>query len=247
MASDIFYQIYNDIPRVGPGKDELTLNALETIKTKINPERILDLNAGNGQQTFVLAKKTNAIINALDNNDSIEEKLENESNGLDIASRIFCFDADLHELPFEEKEFDLIWCEGSIFIIGFEKGLKYWKTILKENGFMAITELNWLKNDLPQEIADFWKHGYPGMINIDENLSLIEKLGFEVLEHFVLPESAWWDEYYTPLENRLEIFRKNNMNQKSEMDTINYVQTEIEMYRKYKDYYGYVFYIIQQK
>ena len=247
METDIFYQIYNELPRVGPGDDASTLKALEIVKSKINPSRILDIGAGTGQQTFVLAKNTNAVINALDNNDAIIERLENEAEGLNISSRIFCFDADMLELPFEEKEFDLIWCEGAIFIIGFEKGLKYWKTVLKDKGLMAISELNWLKNDPPQEISDFWRNGYPGMIHIDKNLSQIEKLGFNIIDHFVLPNNAWWDEYYTPLEKRLEIFKERYSDQKPETDTINYIQTEIDMYRKYGEYFGYVFYIIQLK
>ncbi len=247
MDSDILYQLYDELPRVGPGDDAYTLKALNIIKSKLAPKRILDISAGTGQQTFVLAKNTDAIINALDNDDAIIEKLDNEEEGQKISPRIFCFDADLHDLPFEDKDFDLIWCEGSIFIIGFEKGIKYWKTVLKERGFMVISELNWIKNDPPQEISDFWKYGYPGMIHIDKNLSQIEKLGFEVLDHFVLPESAWWDEYYTPLEKRLQIFKERYSDKQPEIDTINYVQTEIDMYRKYSDYYGYVFYILQQK
>lgn len=247
MESDIFYQIYNELPRVGPGDDASTQKALDIVKSKINPSRILDLSAGTGQQTFILANNTSAIINALDNDDAIIERLENEEEGKNISSRIFCFDADMHELPFEDKEFDLIWCEGAIFTIGFVKGLKYWKTVLKDRGFMVISELNWIKNNPPQEIFDFWKNGYPGMIHIDSNISQIEKQGFEIIDHFELPNYAWWDEYYTPLEQRLKIFKERYSDKKPEMDTINYIQTEIDMYKKYGDYYGYVFYIIQLK
>lgn len=247
MESDIFYQIYDELPRVGPGDDASTLKALEVVKTKISPARILDLSAGNGQQTFVLAKNTNAIINALDNDDAIIERLENEEEGRNISSRIFCFDADMHELPFEEKEFDLLWSEGAIFTIGFEKGVNYWKTIMKEKGFMVVSELNWIKSDPPPEIFNFWKNGYPRMTHIDKNLSQIDKLGFEIIEHFILPENAWWDEYYSPLEKRLEIFKKRYSDKKPESDTLDYIQTEIDMYRKYSDYYGYVFYIFQLK
>ncbi|MEZ5335151.1 MAG: hypothetical protein R2741_07905 [Methanolobus sp.] len=38
-----------------------------------------------------------------------------------------------------KQEFDVIWAEGSIFILGLEKGISYWKQFLKDGGYMALT------------------------------------------------------------------------------------------------------------
>ncbi|WP_373463197.1 hypothetical protein [Bacillus sp. SORGH_AS_0510] len=36
----------------------------------------------------------------------------------------------MKSLPYDEGQFDIIWSEGAIFIIGFEKGLREWKKYL---------------------------------------------------------------------------------------------------------------------
>lgn len=43
-------------------------------------------------------------------------------------------------LPFQEEELDLIWSEGAIYNIGFERGMNEWNKFLKKNGFIAVTE-----------------------------------------------------------------------------------------------------------
>ena len=46
-------------------------------------------------------------------------------------------------LPFQEEELDLIWSEGAIYNIGFERGMNEWNKFLKKNGFIAVTEASW--------------------------------------------------------------------------------------------------------
>ena len=48
-------------------------------------------------------------------------------------------------------------------------------------------------------MREFWQTEYPAMTNVDGNIKLAEKAGLEVFDHFILPRSAWWDEYLTPL------------------------------------------------
>jgi hypothetical protein len=40
----------------------------------------------------------------------------------------------MDDLPFKEEELDLIWSEGAIYNIGFEKGLREWRKYLKKMG-----------------------------------------------------------------------------------------------------------------
>ena len=46
----------------------------------------------------------------------------------------------MDQLPFHREELDLIWSEGAIYNIGFERGLKEWKEFLKPGGYVAISE-----------------------------------------------------------------------------------------------------------
>lgn len=40
-----------------------------------------------------------------------------------LADRISKVCASMDDLPFEDGEFDIIWSEGAIFVMGFEKEL----------------------------------------------------------------------------------------------------------------------------
>jgi len=58
-------------------------------------------------------------------------------------------------IDFPLEHFDIIWAEGSIFIMGFEKGLKNWRNYIKPKGYLVVHEMAWLKPDAPEEIEDY--------------------------------------------------------------------------------------------
>lgn len=62
----------------------------------------------------------------------------------------------MDNLPFQDEELDLIWSEGAIYNIGFERGMYEWNRFLKKNGFIAVTEASWFTPERPAEIEDFW-------------------------------------------------------------------------------------------
>ena len=76
-------------------------------------------------------------------------------------------------MDFSNENFDIIWSEGSIYIIGFEKGLKEWRGLLKPKGFLAVHEMVWLKDNPPKEIKDYWEGNYPGIKTIPDCLDII--------------------------------------------------------------------------
>ena len=58
----------------------------------------------------------------------------------------------MDHLPFQNEELDLIWSEGAIYNIGFERGMNEWNRFLKKNGFIAVTEVSWFTPERPAEI-----------------------------------------------------------------------------------------------
>ncbi|MEW6211383.1 MAG: SAM-dependent methyltransferase, partial [Acidobacteriota bacterium] len=130
-------------------------------------------------------------------------------------------------------------------IAGFENGLKRWKPLLKAGGWMAVTQVSWLRDDPPQEVKLFWEEAYPAIKNIEENLKIIARCGYEIIDHFALPASAWWDGYYDPIERKLEAMREKYKDDPEALLAIEAEQTEIDIYRKYSDFYGYVFYVMR--
>lgn len=101
---------------------------------------------------------------------------------------------------------------------------------------MAVTELCWLRSDPPDECRGFFDREYPA----------IALCGYETIGHFTLPELSWWKPYYHPLETRLRSFRERCATEAEKLAVVELLQTEIETYRKFSDFYGYVFYMMRR-
>jgi ubiquinone/menaquinone biosynthesis C-methylase UbiE len=153
----------------------------------------------------------------------------------------------MFDMQFPDESFDIIWAEGSIYIIGFARGLTEWQRLIKPKGFLAVHEMTWLRPDPPQEIYEYWKEFYPEIKTVAGNIDLITKCGYILLGQFTLPEDAWWIEYYSPLEERIKILREKYNNDAKALAILDNEQREIDMYKKYYQWYGSVFFVMQKK
>ena len=242
---DFFMKIHEGLPRQGPGDFNSTKKAFELL-TAIPPlPHILDIGCGPGMQTLYLSQVSKGVITAIDLYTSFLEELQKKILEFDLSDRIKFMQMDMNKLIFAQSSFDIIWAEGSVYIVGFKNALTNWKPYLKKNGYIAVTEVSWLKNDIPEELFQFWKNAYPLMNTIQDNIILIKANGYKLIGHFTLPESSWWDDYYTPLLNRIDKLKNDYVNNRDALKIIEEEQTEIDMYKKYSDYYGYVFYVMQ--
>jgi ubiquinone/menaquinone biosynthesis C-methylase UbiE len=245
MNWDIFFEIHKDLPRQGSGRDEYTQKAFEMIP-KINQPNILDIGCGPGLQTIKLAKLSDGKITAIDIHTPYLDQLKNHVVREKLSDRINILNKSMINMDFSEEEFDIIWAEGSIFIIGFEKGIIEWKKFIKQGGFLAIHEMTWLRDNPPKEISDFWERVYPQISTIENNLEIIRKCGYKIIGHFPLPEDAWWELYYNPLEKRLKMLEKKYKNTLEALKMIQEEYEEIDLFRKYYKWYGSVFYVMQK-
>jgi len=246
MDWEIFLDIHKDLPRQGSGGDIYTKKAFKMI-LKIKKPLILDIGCGPGLQTIQLAKLCDGSICAIDIQQQYLDQLVKSARKEKLSDRIKIFNKSMFKMDFPKEYFDIIWAEGSIYIIEFEKGLIEWKKFLKKDGYIAVHDITWLKDNPPKEIYDYWKKSYPLIKNIKENLKIIKKTNYKIIGYFPLPDDAWWELYYSPLENRLiklKIKYKNNL---KAMDLIRQEQVEIDLYRRYKKWYGSAFYVMQKK
>jgi len=242
-----FYNIFEQLPRQGPGDAKFTRRAFECMDDLPDEPRILDIGCGSGMQTLVLSELTKGRITAIDDHEPFLNTLKQRADKAGVGNRIQCLNADMHDPGFEPRTFDIIWAEGSIFVIGFEKALKTWKKFLKPGGYMAVTDINWLRKYPPTELKAYWNQEYPEMVSVRNYIDIIRNTDYVLIDHFILPENAWWDDYYEPLEILLHKLKKKYTSRSKEMDVIRSLQKEIDIFRTYADYYGYVFYIIQKK
>lgn len=152
----------------------------------------------------------------------------------------------MNELAAADGPFDLIWCEGALYNMGFSHGLTVCRDLLRTGGLMATSELTWLHPDVPDDCRNFFAETYPPMTDTAGNRDAIERSGLDDLGHFTLAAEAWWDKYYTPIADRLQSLRKKHASDPDWGEILDMIAREIEICRKYGHSYGYVFFLMQR-
>jgi len=142
------------------------------------------------------------------------------------------------------RKFNLIWCEGAIYNIGFENGLTQWKGYLKDEGWLVVSEIIWTRDEIPEEIERYWRENYEGMGTVEEKKEAVGRCGYELLDYFVLPEEAWTVNYYEPLEKSLDILESKYGDRVKNL--VSETRMEIDLYRRYKEFYSYAFFIMKR-
>jgi len=242
---EFFFKIYGDLPKQGPGSEESTLKALNAIPGYENFENILDVGCGIGRHTILLAKKISAKITALDFYDQQIASLARNVKQAGLSERIEIVKGDMGDLSFAKEKYDLIWSESSIYNIGFEKGLKYWRDFINDGGYLAVSEAVWLIDTPTDEIKKWWNEVYPDIQTVDQKIEVIKNCGYELITHFVQPKKDWWEGYYDLLEKRAAEYDGKELNDE-EQSVISMAKIEIEMFKKYSDQYGYAFFVMRK-
>jgi len=239
-----FFALHQDLPREGPGNDASTLEALKRLSPLPPHPRVLDLGCGPGQQTLVLARALQTKIVAVDTHQPFLDQLNRSAAEAGLAGFIETRCTDMGALDVAEGSIDLIWSEGAAYILGFGEALRRWSRLLVPGGCLAVTELSWLTEHRPAVALEFWGRHYPPMISVSENVRTAEAVGLEVFDTFPLPAIAWWEQYYGPMEERIAYLRPNaDAELKIVLDG---GDEEIDMYRRFGDSYGYVFYLLRK-
>lgn len=243
---NLICEYFSNVERQGPGSRGATLKALGFIENISDQSLIADIGCGTGGQTMTLAQNTSGKITALDLFPDFIERLNINAQKLNLRDRIKGVVGSMDKLPFRDEELDLIWSEGAIYNIGFEKGLNEWRKFLKPGGYIAVSEASWFTEKRPAEINDFWMNAYPEMDTISNKVSQVQKAGYIPVATFILPENCWTTHYHEPQRVVQEMFLNKYAGNKAVEKFIAFQRHEAELYRKYKDFYGYAFYIAKK-
>jgi SAM-dependent methyltransferase len=87
-------------------------------------------------------------------------------------------------MDIDDNTFDIIWSEGALYFMGFQNGLKKCHQLLKNKGYLAVTEAVLLLPNLPKPLKKFWDEGCPYIKDVKSNISLIQNEGFDLLSPF---------------------------------------------------------------
>jgi ubiquinone/menaquinone biosynthesis C-methylase UbiE len=243
---ELLIDFHQNAERQGPGSNTDTLKALSFIDSNNKTFNIADIGCGAGSQTLTLAKHINGKITAIDLFPQFLEKLNEKAIESGLDHKISTLAKSMDNLTFAKDSFDIIWAEGSIYIIGFEKGIKKWKEFLKPGGYIAVSEITWLTNERPEEIENHWNQEYPEIDTASAKIKILEENGFSLTGYFVLPPESWLNNYYKPMEERFEKFLEKHNYSDVAKSIVDAEQDEIYKYNKYKEYYSYGFYIARK-
>lgn len=246
MSKDILSEIHEDLPREGTGRNKYTRKAFHMLP-KLDKPRILDIGCGPGGPTLELARLSQGEIIGIDVHQPFLDRLARKIEEAGLADRVKAVNCSMFDMDFPDESFDIIWSEGSIFIIGFERGLREWRRFLKPRGFLVVHEMTWLQPNPPKEIYDYWKRFYLGIKTAPENLEQISGCGCDLIGHFALPEDAWWILYYGPLEKRIKKLRAKYVDDPKALTILDKEQREIDMYKNSHKWYGSAFFVMQKR
>jgi ubiquinone/menaquinone biosynthesis C-methylase UbiE len=192
---------------------------------KMKKPQILDVGCGSGVSTIELAKLSDGEIVGIDIDQSLLDRLNRKIAEECLSNRVKAVKCSLFEIDFPDESFDIIWAEGSIWIIGFEKGLKEWRRLLKPNGLLVVHD----------EIK-----------TISNRIEKIPSYGYKLINYFMLPEDAYWTEYYGPLEIRIKELYVKYKNDSDTLKILRKQQNEIDMVKRNPEEHISAFYIIQR-
>jgi SAM-dependent methyltransferase len=240
---ELICEYFSNLERQGPGSPEVTIKALSFIDNLDDKSLIADLGCGSGGQTMVLARHAPGKITGVDLFPIFVDLFNKNVEKLNLRDRVKGIVGSMDNLHFRDEELDLIWSEGAIYNIGFKRGLNEWRKYLKTGGYIAVSEASWFTEERPAEIDQFWMDAYPGIDTIPNKIAQMQKAGYIPVASFILPENCWTEHFYAPQVDVQKVFLEKNAGNKSAIEFIANQRHETQLYDKYKEYYGYVFYI----
>ena len=123
MSRDILSEIYDNLTAEGPERTRYTRKAFRMLPGLEKP-RILDIGCGAGEPTLELARLTQGEITGIDINQPALDRLKIKIEKAGLSDRVQALNRSMFNMDFPDESFDILWSEGSIYNIGFARGLK---------------------------------------------------------------------------------------------------------------------------
>ena len=173
--------------------------------------RILDIGCGSGIPTLELARLSQGEVVAIDIDQPALDEFNRKIKEAGLTDRVQAVNWSMFDMDFPDESFDIIWSEGSIYAIGFERGLREWKRFLKPVGFIVV-------------------HDEQG--NVKEKLEQISNCSYDLLGYFILSKETWWAEYFAPLEKWIAESGTRYTNDPKILEELRQAQIEFDMFNK---------------
>ncbi|MCA9649221.1 MAG: class I SAM-dependent methyltransferase [Myxococcales bacterium] len=244
-SMEIFFEVYEPLPRQGPGSRASAARALALCRELPSSPRVLDLGCGAGGQTLHLAELSAGTIVAIDRHAPSIERLRVAAAARGLGERIQARVGDIGRPSHEPESFDLLWSEGALYNIGIEEALRLYHEPLRRGGYFVLTEAVWRREDPPPEPRQSFAE-YAGMGWARDVVAKIDASPWSLVDHFTLPDSDWWDDFYTPMERRIAELRDRYEGDAEALAVLDEIAKEPEMHRQHSGYYGYELFVLRK-
>ena len=186
----------------------------------LDKPRVLDIGCGSGAPTLELAGLTGGRVTGIDIDWAALELFRRKIEKLGMADRVDAQYCSATEIKFPDESFDLVWSEGCIHIIGFERGLREWKRLIRPGGYLVLHDES---------------------IGLKKKLEQIPLFGYKIIDYFELDKRVWWDKYFGPMERFINKVRNKNADDETVLSLLRNEQEEIDNFGKNPERYCSVF------
>ena len=246
LFQDLFHQVFAALPRQGPGNRACAARALALCREMHAQPEVLDLGCGLGGQTLHLAALTAGRILAIDRHAPFIAQLTATLAERGLSARVRARVGDLADLGLPPARFDLVWSEGALYNLGLPRALAVCRPLLRDGGYLAFTDAVWRVADPPAAAREVFAAEYPTMGRVEEVIARIGEAGFELMGHFTLPDEAWWEDFYTPMERQVQVLRERYRDDPAALAALVEIGQEPNFHRRHGDCYAYEFFVARR-
>ncbi len=199
--------------------------AFQQIPPRTKP-RILDIGCGSGVPTLELAHLSGGEVTGIDIDADALQRLSEKVQGVELGDRVHIVHGSLKTMDFPVASFDILWAEGSIYVIGFKQGLRAWKAFLKPGGYLVV---------------------HDAVENLDQKKRHITTCGYQLKDHFILGHEVWWNNYYESLDKAVQQIRQHNPTEPELVTALERAEREIQGYHEHPERYRSVYFIMHNE
>lgn len=241
--AEIFHRFFEYLPRQGPGDDRYTELLFKLLPDLPSEPKIADMGCGTGAQTLVLAQ-AGGVVTGVDLYQPFLTILLSNAERRGLIANISTIQCSMDAISPDIGPFDLIWSEGAIYLIGFEKGLKTWFPLIKPGGYIVVSEICWLVDNPPRELRNHPAPEISNMQTVERNISILKKIGYRWIGSVLLPHEAWevFDAYQKDL---IQLWRQE-LNDPIVERVLSDIEKENDLFKRYRGTYGDVFFMMQK-
>lgn len=229
--------------KLGPGSNADTLHVLAMIPHDAFAV-VVDAGSGIGRQTLALAGRLQTTVHAVDTSEKHLDSLARYSAEFGIPHLVETHCMDMADIPAIFPAIDLLWSECAAYHIGFPLALETWFPAIRPGGYAVVSELSWLRDEVPDHLRTYFGSGYPDMRTMEQNLAIARAAGYEVIATHLLSDAAWIDGYYDKLEPLAQSLLQHP--DKAVRNIADQTLKGIRIFDSAAGNYGYVFYVLRK-